>query len=140
VSDPELQSHRQQTLPERATLRAQASKVSTDGFRWRQMIVTADWVSQDMFDQAVANASERLGEPPRGLRIERFAEGECVQIMHTGPENEEAVTVMARLHNEFLPERELVAHGCHHEIYLTDPKRVAPETLRTALRQPVKHR
>lgn len=45
---------------------------------------------------------------------------------------------MARLHNEFLPEHNLVPTGYHHEIYLSDPKRVAPEKLRTVLRQPVR--
>ena len=90
-----------------------------------------------MVDRAVATAAQRLGEPPAGLRLERFDEGRCVQIMHIGPENDEAVAVMARMHNEFLPEHELVARGAHHEIYLSDPKRVPPEKLKTVLRQPV---
>jgi hypothetical protein len=107
-----------------------------DKFKWRLMIVTADWVDQEMFDDAVAKASERLGEPPRTLRLERFAEGMSVQIMHVGPNSEEAATI-ARLHHEFLPQHELVARGYHHEIYLTDPNRVAPEKRKTVLRQPV---
>jgi hypothetical protein len=104
--------------------------------KWRLMIVTADWVDQEMFDQALANTSERLGEPPSSLRLERFAEGLSVQIMHVGPNSEEVAT-LARLHHEFLPEHDLVPRGHHHEIYLTDPKRVAPEKLKTVLRQPV---
>jgi hypothetical protein len=108
-----------------------------DEFRWRQMIVTADWVDRELFDRGVAHASERLGDPPAGLRLERFAEGMSVQIMHVGPENEDAVAIMARLHDEYLPEHGLVAVGYHHEIYLSDPSRVAPEKLRTVLRQPV---
>jgi hypothetical protein len=63
-----------------------------------------------------------------------------VQIMHVGPENEEARATMARLHDEFLPRHDLVPNGHHHEIYLSDPKRVAPEKLRTVLRQPVARR
>jgi hypothetical protein len=108
-----------------------------DKLKWRLMIVTADWVDQEMFDQAAANASERLGEPPRSLRLERFAEGTSVQIMHVGPNSEEPAT-LARLHHEFLPEHNLVATGHHHEIYLTDPNRVAPEKRKTVLRQPVR--
>jgi hypothetical protein len=108
-------------------------------FRWRQMIVAADWVDVEMLDKAVTTASERLGAPPSSLRLERFAEGTSVQIMHIGPENEEAAAIMARLHNEFLPEHNLVPNGHHHEIYLTDPNRVAPDRLRTVLRQPVGH-
>jgi hypothetical protein len=108
-----------------------------DRFRWRQMIVTADWVNAEMFNQAVAAAMKRLGTRPRSLRLDTFAEGLCVQIMHIGPENDEARTTMTRLHKEFLPEHNLVANGYHHEIYLSDPRRVAPEKLRTVLRQPV---
>jgi hypothetical protein len=106
-------------------------------FRWRQMIVTADWVDPQMFENGVATASERLGEPPKDLRLERFAEGTCVQIMHVGPENEEAWALMTRLHDEYLPAHGLVAAGPHHEIYLSDPARVRAEKLRTVLRQPV---
>ena len=109
-----------------------------DKFKWRLMIVTADWVDAELLDQAVTKASERLGEPPSSLRLERFSEGTSVQIMHIGPESA-AVPTMARLHNEFLPEHDLVANGCHHEIYLTDPNRTAPERLKTVLRQPVGH-
>jgi hypothetical protein len=109
-----------------------------DKLKWRLMIVTADWVDREMFDRAVATASDRLGEPPSSLRLERFAEGTCVQIMHVGPNSEEPAT-LARLHHEFLPQRGLDPVGYHHEIYLTDPSRVAPEKLRTVLRQPVRH-
>lgn len=108
-----------------------------DKLRWRLMIVTADWVDTEMFDQAVVTATERLKEPPSSLRLERFAEGMSVQIMHVGPNSEEVATLV-RLHNEFLPAHHLVPNGHHHEIYLTDPNRVAPEKLRTVLRQPVR--
>jgi hypothetical protein len=105
-------------------------------FKWRQMIVTADWVSSAMLDDAVASAVARLGEAPPTLRLEQFDEGRSVQIMHIGLESD-AIPTMARLHNEFLPEQNLVAVGRHHEIYLTDARRVAPEEMRTVLRQPV---
>jgi hypothetical protein len=108
-----------------------------DRFKWRLMIVTADWVDQTLFEEALATASKRLGEPPRSLRLERYAEGTSVQIMHVGPE-QAAATTITRLHHEFLPEHSLIPAGYHHEIYLTDPNRVAPEKRRTVLRQPVK--
>jgi hypothetical protein len=57
--------------------------------------------------------------------------------MHVGPNCAEAPTI-ARLHREFLPAHKLIANGYHHEIYLTDPNRVAPEKLKTVLRQPVR--
>jgi hypothetical protein len=107
-----------------------------DKFRWRQMIVMSDWVDDEMIHQAIASASRRLGKPPSSLRLDRFAEGTCVQILHVGPEDD-AVPTMDRLYNEFMPEHRLVATGYFHEIYLSDPKRVAPERMRTVLRQPV---
>jgi hypothetical protein len=108
-----------------------------DKLKWRLMIVaTADWLRQEMFEQAVAKASDRLGKVPAGLRLESYAEGKSVQIMHVGPPSTIAATV-ARLHYEFLPANNLVPNGHHHEIYLNDPRRVAPEKLKTVLRQPV---
>jgi hypothetical protein len=59
-------------------------------------IVTADWVDQEMFDQAVAKASERLGEPPSSLRLERFAEGTNVQIMRSTRLSDRAVADMIK--------------------------------------------
>jgi hypothetical protein len=109
-----------------------------DKLKWRMMIVTADWVTDAMFKQAVATASERLGEVPGDLRLERFHEGRCVQIMYVGDYRKEAATLATRLHDEFLPEHDLRPNGHHHEIYLSDPNRVAPERMRTVVRQPVR--
>lgn len=109
-----------------------------DKLKWRLMIVTADWVTDDMFEGAVATASARLGEVPANLRLERFDEGRCVQIMHVGDYSTEAATLARRLHNEFLPQHNLLPIGHHHEIYLSDPNRVAPEKMRTVVRQPVR--
>jgi hypothetical protein len=58
--------------------------------------------------------------------------------MHVGPNSEEVATI-ARLYHEFLPEHDLIHNGHYHEIYLTDPSRVAPEKLKTVLRKPVGH-
>jgi hypothetical protein len=109
-----------------------------DKFKWRQMIVMADWIDDEMIDHAIASASRRVGEPPSSLRLEPFAEGTCAQIMHVGSEDD-ALSTMDRLYNQFIPEHQLVARGSLHEIYLSDPKRVAPERMRTVLRQPVAH-
>jgi hypothetical protein len=56
--------------------------------------------------------------------------------MHVGSYDDEGPTI-ARLHGEFLPENGLLEAGKHHEIYLSDPRRTAPEKLKTVLRQPV---
>ena len=108
-----------------------------DKWQWRMMIVTPDWASDEMFEEAVTKAGKKLGDVPDSLRLENFAEGLSVQIMHIGPYSEEAPTI-ARLHSEFLPANELVVNGHHHEIYLNDPRRTAPEKLKTVLRQPVR--
>ncbi len=109
-----------------------------DKLKWRLMIVTADWVDRDMFERAVAAASERLGEVPDGLRLERFDEGRSVQIMYVGDYSKRAAALARRLHQEFLPRHDLTPNGHHHEIYLSDPARVAPEKMRTVVRQPVR--
>ncbi len=108
-----------------------------DKLKWRMMIVTADWVSDEMFERAVAEVEKKLGDDPGSLRLESYDEGKSVQIMYVGPPSEEGPTI-ARLHDEFLPAHDLIPNGYHHEIYLNDPRRVAPEKLKTVLRQPVR--
>jgi hypothetical protein len=111
-----------------------------DRLTWRAMIVTADWVDDATFEQAVATAGERLGAPPDTLRLERYDEGRSVQIMFAGDYREAAASIARRLHEEFLPEHDLVPNGHQREIYLNDPNRVAPEKWRTVVRQPVRPR
>ena len=108
-----------------------------DKWKWTSLMMVPDWVTHDMFEEAVEKAKKKLGDTPSTLRFEKFNEGKSVQIMHIGPFSEEGPTI-ARLHNEFLPQNGLVENGYHHEIYLGDPRKTAPEKLRTVLRQPVK--
>lgn len=70
------------------------------------------------------------------VRLERLSEGRCVQALHRGPYATEPETV-ARM-RAFMREQGLTAHGLHHELYLSDPRRAAPEKVRTILRQPVR--
>ena len=83
-----------------------------------------------------AAAGRSAGPPFDAVRLERYDEGLAVQIVHVGSYDDEG-PVLARLHDEFLPERGLEPTGKHHEIYLSDARRTAPERLRTILRQPV---
>lgn len=71
------------------------------------------------------------------VELRTIAEGRCVQVLHVGSYDDEG-PVLARLHDEFMPSRGLSFNGPHHEIYLSDPRRVAPEKLKTILRQPVR--
>lgn len=69
------------------------------------------------------------------LRCETWKEGPVAQILHIGPYEAEARTV-GRLHDG-IAEAGLVQRGCHHEIYISDPNRTAPDRLKTVIRQPV---
>ena len=104
---------------------------------WSMMIMQPDWITQDMFGQSLEKAKKKLGSAPASLRFETYDEGLSVQILHIGPYSEEAPTI-ARRHNDFIPENGLKETGHHHEIYLGDPRKTAPEKLKTVLRQPVK--
>jgi len=110
---------------------------SKEKLRWRLMVPTAEWVGSDMFAAALAEARKKLGEPPGSLRLDHLEEGRSVQIMHVGSWEKEAARLTRRLHEEFLPAHGLAPNGRHHEIYLTDPRRTAPENMRTVLRQPI---
>jgi len=70
------------------------------------------------------------------VRFERLAEGRSVQTLHLGSYDHEGPT-LARLHDECMPEHGFRFDGRHHEVYLGDPRRTAPEKLRTIIRQPV---
>ena len=105
---------------------------------WTMMIMTPDWVTGKMFDQAVEQVKKGKNPPAlSNVRLETYHEGLAVQILHVGSFDDEG-PILARLHQEYLPANNYVENGKHHEIYLSDPRRVAPEKLKTVLRQPVK--
>lgn len=101
------------------------------------MIMQPDWITPVMVEEARAlvRKQKELAALSR-VRLETYAEGLSVQIMHIGPYDEEGPTLQ-RLHHEFMPANGYTFNGKHHEIYLSDPRRVAPEKLKTVLRQPV---
>lgn len=105
-------------------------------WKWTLMIVQPDWITSDVVEAASEHVSaEEPGAADR-VRFESLAEGSSVQVLHVGPYDAEAPTI-ARMHDEFIPNEHLSLRGRHHEIYLSDPRRVAPSRLRTILRQPV---
>ncbi|HHG91124.1 MAG TPA: hypothetical protein ENJ90_11705 [Devosia sp.] len=112
-------------------------KGNRNKWKWRLMIVLPEWTSEQMFEEGVVKGEEKLGKRPESLRLEMFEEGLAVQIMHIGPFADEA-PVIARMHQDFLPANGFVENGYHHEIYLNDARRTAPEKLKTVLRQPVR--
>jgi len=99
---------------------------------WTMMISQPAWITPD-----VVEAAKRKKKAVDGVRFASYAEGRSVQVLHVGSYDDEA-PVLAALHREYLPEHGLTFNGRHHEIYLSDPRRTAPEKLRTILRQPVR--
>jgi hypothetical protein len=107
---------------------------------WTLMLLQPDWIDDAMVSDAVATASEknpaaRIDE----VRFETLTEGLSVQTLHVGTYDDEA-PLLARLHDEFIPQNGLSMTGRHHEIYFSDPRRGDPSKRRTILRQPVAQR
>lgn len=104
---------------------------------WTLMIMQPDWITNEIFKEAVAKVS--LKDAPAGLhkvRLETLEEGKCVQTLHIGSYDDEA-EILAQIHGPFMSEHGFEMVKKHHEIYLSDSRRVAPDKLRTILRQPV---
>lgn len=105
-------------------------------WRWTMLIAQPPVVTPERVTEATA-AAVRKGKAPaaEGLRLEVLDEGDSVQVMHHGPYADEGPTIAA-LHT-FIADADLVLRGKHHEVYLSDPRRAAPEKMRTIIRQPV---
>jgi hypothetical protein len=104
---------------------------------WTLMLMVPDWIDPAMVTAAVEQAGAR-NRPARldDVRLGTLSEGRCVQTLHVGSFDDEA-DVLAHLHHEFIPGHWLRMAGTHHEIYLSDFRKVAPGKRRTILRQPV---
>ncbi|QGQ19160.1 hypothetical protein GC089_07855 [Cellulomonas sp. JZ18] len=104
---------------------------------WTAMILVPDWITAEHVEDARATVAAKGGAPALdALRLERLDEGLCVQTLHVGPYDAEG-PVLAEIHDRFVPDHGLRMTGRHHEVYLSDARRTAPERLRTILRQPV---
>ncbi len=108
---------------------------------WTMMIVQPAEVTATLFERARTEVQRKKPSPALGqVRLETFHEGLAAQIMHRGPYAAEGPTV-ARLH-DFIREQGYTFDEIrpkHHEIYLSDPRRAAPDKMRTVLRQPIQH-
>jgi hypothetical protein len=107
-----------------------------DAWKWTSMMVQPEFVTEALFAEAMAEVKKK--KAPAAIdkvRLEKYTEGRCAQIMHIGPYSEEGPTI-AKLH-AFIEESGYEKTGKHHEIYLGDPRRAAPEKLKTVIRQPV---
>jgi len=110
---------------------------SKASWRWKILIRMPDSVKARCLLMAAQLLKEKgRDKGVRAVKLERIAEGKCVQMLHVGPYMDEGRTMNAML--AFAKEQGLRFTGRHHEIYLSDPRRVKPEKLKTILRHPVK--
>lgn len=104
---------------------------------WTLLNLLPDWITAEHIDAARATV-ERKGARSAlaSVRLQSLDEGLCVQTLHIGSYDDEA-PVLAKMHDEIIPAAGVRMAGLHHEVYLSDARRTAPEKLRTILRQPV---
>jgi hypothetical protein len=106
-------------------------------WEWTMLIMQPDEVTADVLaDAKVRAAAKAPAAALERLRLERFAEGLAAQVLHLGPYSAEG-PVIASLH-AFIAGQGRELAGKHHEIYLGDPRRSAPEKLKTIIRQPMR--
>lgn len=109
-------------------------------YQWISLIRLPDFVTREEFDWAVAEATRKKKTDFSKVEFLTYQEGLCVQCMHIGPYDAEPVTVAA-MHayaSEQGYEIDITDTRYHHEIYLSDARRTAPEKLKTVIRHPVK--
>lgn len=105
-----------------------------EDWNWTLLIMQPSYVMKELVQQAIEKvATEKKIETARRLRFEAFAEGTVAQVLHVGPFSEEGPTV-ANLHR-FIADNGYALRGKHHEIYLSDTRRAAPEKWKTVVRQ-----
>ena len=133
VDDPEQQDIVAAVALGRATM----ADTDRESWRWRAMIVQPYPIDADLVAGCVAQARTKKVLPGLELvRYERWAEGRCAQLLHIGSYAAEGPSIV--LLHKGIAAAGYQPDGRHHEIYLGDPRRAAPEKLRTLLRQPIR--
>jgi hypothetical protein len=113
-----------------------ALEVPREQWCWKLLIRMPDFVTEEMVAAVRPEvARKKKNELIEEIAFEEMAEGKCVQIMHVGPYADEPQTIDRLM--AFVEANGLVVSGLHHEIYLSDPRRTAPEKMRTLIRYPV---
>ena len=110
---------------------------SKDKWFWNLLIRTPDFIGKKDVAATHAKLIEK-GKPPivKNVALFSLTEGQCVQMLHVGPYDREGESIALML--TFAQEQGFAFHARHHEIYLSDPRRVEPAKLRTILRMPLK--
>ncbi len=109
-------------------------------FQWISVIRLPDFVTKADYDWAVEEATRKKKFDCSAVEYFTYGEGLCVQCMHTGPYDDEPATV-ERMHR-FMQEQgyvlDVTDQRLHHEIYLSDARKTAPEKLKTVIRHPIR--
>jgi hypothetical protein len=104
-------------------------------WQWTMMILQPGFVPEELVHRAISEVVSKKGlVTAKQLRLEEFHEGRCAQLLHVGPFSEEGPAIQ-RVH-DFIAARS-TKRGKHHEIYLSDIRRAAPEKWKTIIRQPM---
>ena len=113
-----------------------------EDFNWISAIRLPDFVTKTDFDWAIEEATKKKKQDFSKVEFLTYDEGLCVQCMHIGSYDDEPATV--QMMHEYMEEQgydlNITDQRLHHEIYLSDARKVAPEKLKTVIRLPIKER
>ncbi len=108
----------------------------TEPWNWTLIIRTPDFIGAKDLEETVQKLRDKGKDAEVSeVELKKLKEGRSVQMLHVGPYDQESATIDAM--RKFAAAQGLAFHGLHHEIYLSDPRRVAAQKLRTILRNPV---
>ena len=111
-----------------------------EDFKWISMIRLPEFITQEEFNWAIREATNKKKQDFSKVKLFKYDEGRCVQIMHLGSYDDEPKTI-EKLH-QYVQENncqiDIQNPRYHHEIYLSDPRRTKPENIKTVIRLPIK--
>lgn len=120
-------------------MRTFTTDLDKDAWHSTVLMMIPEWIDSFWVDDAKAKVASKVpAEQLERIRILDLVEGTCAQTLYIGPFSAEGPTIEAM--HAFIEKRGLVRSGTHHEIYLSDPRRVEPAKYRTILRQPASPR
>lgn len=107
-------------------------------WQWTLMLMQPKWIGPEMIEQARLDVAAKKNTPKQlqNVRFEAYNEGLVAQYLHIGSYDDEG-PIVKYMHEEFIPSHGYKMINKHHEIYISDPRKVAPEKLKTILRQPI---
>lgn len=119
------------------TMYTTAVEVPRSEWEYRLLIRMPDFVSAEKMEAAKSIVAHQKGiQKATEIEWHTLEEGKCVQMLHVGPFSTEPESL--KVMSDFMDTHQFTKNGLHHEIYLSDFRKTAPEKLRTILREPVK--